>query len=139
MLAAAPAAPPFGAQHAVAVAAPATAGARAALTLRLTYPMVCGNPGAGSVVARLPTAPGRLARTAVLVDGKPPPSIGFLGRTVTIRLPKPPQVLCQSIGQGTLTIRFTRAAGLVNPARAGSYTIPARVGNRTFAPRLAIR
>ncbi len=75
----------------------------------------------------------------ILVAGKTPPSLGSFGRTVTIGLPKPPEVICQSIAQGTLRIRFTAAAGLANPARAGSYRLTARIGNRTFHPRLAIR
>ncbi len=101
--------------------------------------MTCGQPGRGPVVVTLPTAVTRpLQRTDVLVAGKAPPSLGFFGHTVTIGLPKPPQIICQSIAQGTLRIRFTAAAGLANPARAGSYKVTARIGNRTFATRLAI-
>jgi hypothetical protein len=136
---AAAAAPPFGSQWATAAADPATAGSRTALTVTLHYPMTCGQPGRGPVVVTLPTAVTRPFRhTDVLVAGKAPPSLGFFGRTVTIGLPKPPEVICQSIAQGTLRIRFTAAAGLTNPARAGSYSITARIGNRTFRPRLAI-
>jgi hypothetical protein len=135
---AAEAAPPFGSQWATAAADPATAGSRTALTVTLHYPMTCGQPGRGPVVVTLPTAPRSLQRTDVLVAGKAPPSLGFLGRRVTIGLPKPPEVICQSIAQGTLRIRFTAAAGITNPARAGSYPVTARIGNRTFRPRLAI-
>ena len=132
--------PPFGSQWATAVADPARPAAHAALTVTLHYPMTCGQPGRGPVVVTLPTVATRLLRrTDVLVAGKTPPSLGFFGRTVTIGLPKPPEIICQSIAQGALRIRFTAAAGLTNPARAGSYTITARIGNRTFAPRLAIR
>jgi hypothetical protein len=133
------AAPPFGTQRSSAVASPATAGSRAALTLTLSYPMTCGQPGRGPVVVTLPTPPRKPTRASVLVAGKAPPSVGFFGRNVTIGLPKPPEVICQSIGEGTLRIRFTVAAGFANPARAGSYLITARIGNRTFTPRLVIR
>ena len=132
--------PPFGTQSSTAVADPARPGARAALTVTLHYPMTCGQPGRGPVVVTLPTDIRRpIARTDILVAGKAPRSFGFSGRTVTIGLPKPPEVICQSIAQGTLRIRFTAAAGLANPARAGSYQLTARIGNRTFHPRLAIR
>jgi hypothetical protein len=100
--------------------------------------MTCGQPGRGPVVVTLPTAPRKPTRTTVLVAGKAPPSVGFFGRTVTIGLPKPPEVICQSITEGTLRIRFTVAAGFSNPARAGRYRITARISNRTFTPRLAI-
>jgi hypothetical protein len=136
--ASAAAAPPFGTQHSSAVASPATAGSRAALTLKLSYPMTCGQPGRGPVVVTLPTAPRKPTRTTVLVAGKAPPSVGLFGRTVTIGLPKPPEVICQSITEGTLRIRFATAAGFRNPARAGRYPITARIGNRTFTPLLAI-
>lgn len=131
--------PPFGSQWATTAADPARHGARAVLTVTLHYPMTCGQPGRGPVVVTLPTAVKRpIARTDVLVAGKPPPSLGLFGRTVTIGLPKPPEIICQSIAQGTLRIRFTAAAGLANPARAGSYQVTARIGSRTFHPRLAI-
>jgi hypothetical protein len=130
---------PFGSQWATAVADPARPSAHAALTVTLHYPMTCGQPGHGPVVVTLPTLVTRpLRRTDVLVAGKTPRSLSFFGRTVTIGLPKPPEIICQSIAQGALRIRFTAAAGLTNPARAGSYRITARIGNRTFATRLAI-
>src|SRR6478672_3506275 len=129
--------PPFGTQWATAVADPARPGARAALTVTLHYPMTCGQPGRGPVVVTLPTDIRRpFQRSAILVAGKPPPSFGFFGRTVTIGLPKPPEIICQSIAQGTLRIRFTAAAGLANPSRAGSYLVTARIGNRAFHPYL---
>jgi hypothetical protein len=61
------------------------------------------------------------------------------GHVITIGLPKPPQVTCTSIGPGTLTVTFTAAAGLGNPAAAGAYAVQARMAGRTFAARLAIR
>ena len=132
---AAAAAPPFGSQWATAVADPARPPHTSALTVTLHYPMTCGQPGRGPVVVTLPTAVTRLLAThrPSSSPGKTPPSLGFFGRTVTIGLPKPPDIICQSIAQGTLRVRFTAAAGLTNPARAGSYTVTARIGNRTFA------
>ena len=129
-------------QSAVVAASPSGAGVRpAALTLRLSYAMQCGYPGPGPVAVRLPAAervPASIPRPAVLVDGKAPSAVRVAGHVVTVALPPRPQVMCDSIGPGTLTIAFTRAAGLGNPARAGSYTVEATRQAATFAARLAI-
>jgi hypothetical protein len=91
--------------------------ALAALTLVVLVPAAAAAPPFGSQWATAAADPATAgSRTAL---------------TVTL-------VICQSIAQGTLRIRFTAAAGLTNPARAGSYSITARIGNRTFRPRLAI-
>jgi len=128
---------------ATAVATPATAGARpAALTLTLRYEMQCGRPGAGPIVVSLPAAervPHAIARANVLVDGKAPRSVSVSGHAVTIALVLPHGITCMVIGPGTLTVSFTRAAGLGNPAAAGRYRAGVRVGARTFAPRFTIR
>jgi len=87
----------------------------------------------------LPTAPRFVERSAIRIAGKVPVTVGFFGRTVTLGLPKPPEVICQSITEGTLRIRFGRAAGFANPARAGTYAVKARIGSRAFAARLTIR
>jgi hypothetical protein len=129
-------------QSATVAASPARAGARpAALTLRLSYEMQCSYPGPGPVVVRFPAAervPARIAASAVLVNGKTAPSVGVAGRTVSVALPPRPQIMCDVIGPGTLTIAFTRAAGLGNPARAGSYVVTATRQGTSLAARLAI-
>jgi hypothetical protein len=53
-------------------------------------------------------------------------------------LPRPPEVICQSIGLGTLTLAFTPAARLGNPLTPGAYTVRARVGGRSFTAPLTI-
>jgi hypothetical protein len=127
---------------ATAVAAPATAGARpVTLTLKLRYEMQCGRPGAGPLVVSLPAAehvPHALARSTVVLDGKPPASVSVTGHVVVLTLPPQQGVTCMVIGPGTLTVVFTRAAGLGNPAAAGSYPIAARIGAHTFTPHLAV-
>jgi hypothetical protein len=138
----APPQPPLKAGSATAVASPSTSGERpAALTLKLRYEMTCGQPGVGPVVVVLPAtmlAPATIARAAVLVRGRPAPSLTVKGHVITIGLPRPPLVICQSIGLGTLTVAFTRAARLGNPMAPGAYTVRARVAGRTFTAALTI-
>ena len=44
----------------------------------------------------------------------------------------------QSDGSGSVTVAFTPAAKLANPAQAGSYGFKAGHGARTFTAKLAI-
>jgi hypothetical protein len=129
-------------QSAAVTASPRGAGVRpAALTLRLSYEMQCGYPGPGPVVVRFPTAehvPASIPRPAVLVNGKPTSAVNVAGHVVSVALPPRPQVMCDSIGPGTLTLAFTRGAGLGNPARRGTYTVTAIRQASAFAARLAI-
>jgi hypothetical protein len=127
---------------ATAVAAPATAGARpVALTLKLRYEMQCGRPGPGPLVVSLPAAervPHMIVRGSVLVDGKAPRTVSVSGHAITIALVPAHGITCMVIGPGTLTAVFTRAAGLGNPAAAGSYPIAVRIGARAFTPQLTV-
>jgi hypothetical protein len=125
-----------------AVATPARAGARAALTLTLHYEMICGRPGRGPLVVTLPAAmrvPRAVSRAAVLLQGKPAPRVSVDGRTMTIAVPPPTGITCHSITMGTLTTTFTRAAGLANPASPGAYAVRAQIAGHAFTARLAIR
>lgn len=119
------------------------AGARpVALTLKLTYEMQCGYPGPGPVLIDFPKqerVPGVLASSRVLVDGHRARAVGVSGHTVSVGLAPPPQIMCDVIGPGRLTILFTRAAGFGNPVRAGRYTITATRGTSAFSARFTIR
>jgi hypothetical protein len=111
--------------------------------LRLRYEMQCGWPGPGSLVIRFPAGmllPARLPAGAVLANGKVTTATGPTGasRDVTVGLPKRPQIMCDEIGPGTLTVAFTRAARLGNPKAAGSYVLRVAHGADRFAGRLAI-
>ena len=121
---------------------PARVGARpVALTLTLGYEMQCGYPGPGPVVVQLPAAelvPARIARTAVLLDGKAAPGVQVAGHAISVALPPRPQVMCDVIGPGKLTITFTRAAGLGNPSRGGSYTVTATRGTTPVRARFSV-
>jgi len=112
------------------------------LVVKLRYMMVCGQPGAGTAVITLPAAadvPGRIASSAVLVNGKPTPSVRVSGHDVTIAMPlKRHGVTCMVVGPGTLTLTLTRAADIGNPATAGTYTIRIRRDARTFTTSVAI-
>lgn len=103
-------------------------GAAVALTLKLSYAMQCGYPGPGPVLVEFPAqerVPGAIAAATVLVDGKRALGVRVSGHTVKIGLAPPPQVLCDLIAPGRLTIVLTRSAGLRNPTHAGRYTITA--------------
>lgn len=119
------------------------AGARpVALTLRIRYEMQCGWPGAGPLTIRLPDAmvvPTALARSAVLLDGKPAASVGHRGHRIVLGLPPRPQILCDVIGPGALTIVFTRRARFGNPSIAGIYRLRVTKGSLAFDARLTIQ
>jgi hypothetical protein len=83
--------------------------------------------------------PRAIASTAVLVNGKPSVGVRVSGQTVSVALAPPPQVMCMVIGPGRLTIGFTRAAGLGNPMRPGSYKVTATRGAATFSAPFTIR
>ena len=128
-----------------ATAAPTSlrAGARpVALGLVLSYEMQCGYPGPGPVTVRFPArehVPPAIPASSVLVAGKPAPGVSVSGRTVTVTLAPPPPVMCDVIGPGRLTIEFTRAAGLGNPAQPGTYRIAATRGTASFSAPFTIR
>src|SRR5690348_2976686 len=90
------------------------------LTATLHYEMQCGYPGRDPVRLTVPAPPGRLARAAVLVNGKPATAVSTKGRVVTIAMPKRPEILCDAIGPGALKLRV---GGLRNPAAAGAYRV----------------
>ena len=120
----------------------ARAGARpVALTLQLAYEMQCGYPGPGPLRLELPVSehvPAVIAASAVLVDGKAAPAVRVAGDVVTVALPQQPRVMCDVIGPGRLTVELTRAAGLGNPARAGSYMVTATRESSSFSARFTI-
>jgi hypothetical protein len=130
-------------QSATASLSSARAGARpVALTLELEYDMQCGYPGPGPVVVGLPAAehvPVALARSQVLVNGHPAASVQVSGHRVDVGLAPAPQVMCDVIGPGRLTIVFSSAAGLGNPARAGSYTIDVTRASTALSARLTVQ
>jgi hypothetical protein len=123
----------------VATAQPGRAAQPAALTLQATFELQCGHVGRLSV--GLPAAMGvrtPIARRALLVNGAHPASVRASGHVVVVAMPPPQGVMCDSIGAGRVTVRFTKAAGLANPKRAGSYAAWLQIGATTAAGRLKI-
>jgi hypothetical protein len=103
------------------------------LSVRLHYPMVCGQPGRGPLVVSLPAAFRVAAHPRVRVRGAVRPD-ALHGNVVTIQLPKPPQVTCMSIAEGTLPVTIATVR-----APAGTYVVRARIATRAFAARLRVR
>lgn len=123
----------------VATALPGRAAQPAALTLQATFELQCGR--VSQVTVGLPAALGvrtPIAPGAVAVDGLHPASVRTSRHVVQVTMPPPPGVMCASIGPARVTVRFTRAAGLVNPKRPGSYAVSLRIRAQTAAGRLKI-
>jgi hypothetical protein len=103
--------------------------------------MQCGYPGPGPVTVRFPAQeylPQAISSAAVLVDGKPAAGVRVSGRTVVVGLAPPPQVMCTVIAPGRLAIDFTRAAGLGNPSRPGTYRLGVSRGATVLSAPLTI-
>jgi hypothetical protein len=118
------------------------AGARpVSLTLKLHYEMQCGNPGRGSLVVVLPAQmrlPTRFQANVAWLDGKRIAMTRGTGASLRVVLPPPPQVMCDLIGPGTLTLLVTKAADIGNPVAAGAYAVSARAGTHAFNTTLTI-
>ena len=111
------------------------------LTVTLRYEMQCGYPGAGPLSVTFPSAmkpPRRFASAAVKLNKK---SIAATvkGRRVTVTIPPPTGVLCDLRGPGSVTLEFTRAAKLTNPAQPGLYRFQAAHKANAFEAKLAIK
>ena len=102
------------------------------LRLGLHYEMICGRPGPGPLVVRLP-ARFRLTAPRAIVDGTER-ARAVNDSTVTIDLPQPPGITCMSITEGTLHVRLT---GVHAPH--GSWIVRAQILRHAFAARLRIR
>jgi hypothetical protein len=78
--------------------------------------------------------PAALQDGDVLVNGKAL-EVTLTGHAATIAVPKTTGLTCEVIGPGTVSIVFTRAAGLGNPTTPGTYRVSLRVGgNVAVAP-----
>ena len=105
------------------------------ITLQLRYEMQCGYPGPGPVLVRFPAderVPSELAAGSVHVDGRVAAAVPLPGKVVRVTLPPRPQVMCDVIGPGRLTITFLRTAAIGNPPSVGRYTIAARRQGAAF-------
>jgi hypothetical protein len=108
--------------------------------LRATFEVQCGWVGPRITVI-FPTAerlPARFAPGAVLVNGSRPAAVTRSGQTVSLTIPRPTGVMCDSIGPGTVRVDFTRAAQIGNPRRAGLYTVHAEHGTSVATATFAL-
>jgi len=134
------AAMPVGA--AAGVATPQTAGAKPArLKISLSLELLCAKPGPAAIVVSLPRAwrvPKAVAALAVWIDNSHPKAVAVSGHTLTLE-PVTPTGTCTVMGPGTITVKFTRAAKLGNPRKAGRYTVRASIGTQNFSARVSIK
>jgi hypothetical protein len=103
--------------------------------------MQCNYPGAGALVVTFPSAvklPRRLAAGTVKLAGNPIAAT-VDGRRVTVTVPPPTGTLCSLRGPGSVTLSFTRAAKLANPARTGSFAFKVNHDGHAFTAKLAIK
>jgi hypothetical protein len=126
---------------ATAAATPQSAGVKPArLKVSLTLELQCAKPGPTPIVVSLPRAwrvPKTVAGTAVLIDNVHPKNVDVSNHTLTIQ-PVVPKGTCTVLAPGTIKLRFTRAAKLGNPRRAGRYRVRASIGTQDFAARVTI-
>jgi hypothetical protein len=124
------------------IASPHTPSSHAVrLLVTLRYDMQCNYPGAGSLVVTFPSAmklPHRFAAGTIKLAGKPIAAT-IAARRVAVTVPPPSGTLCSLRGPGSVTLTFTRAAKLVNPARTGSFSFKANHDGHAFTAKLAIK
>ncbi len=110
------------------------AGARAVvLKLKFTAELQCGRPIGPPIVVALPATehvPRRISRSSILVNGAAPAAVSLLRHSVVMKISHP-QVICDVIGPGPVTILFTRAAKLGNPVKPGMYEVTVHRGTQT--------
>jgi hypothetical protein len=107
----------------------------------LSLELRCGKPGPAAIVVSLPRAwhvPKTVARTAVWIDASHPDGVTVSRHTLTLQ-PAVSRGTCMVIGPGTIKVKFTRAAKLGNPRRAGRYTVRASIGTQDFSARVSIK
>jgi hypothetical protein len=88
-------------------------------------------PAKAHVAATIPTS-------AVTVSGRAVSTVSVAGRVVTVTLPLPHGMTCNSITMGTVRIVLTPAAAFANPKAAGTYAVRVAHGSETFAAPLKI-
>jgi hypothetical protein len=111
------------------------------LTVSPRFELQCGRLVGGSLVLTFPRqmrVPRAIAAAAVLIGTKAARSVTVAGRVVTIGVPLPRGMLCDSITSGNAKITFTRAAGLGNPKAPGAYALTGRRGPQAFLAFLRI-
>jgi hypothetical protein len=118
------------------------AGARPVrLTVQIAAPLRCGMPFGSPVVVSLPQTslvPRTIAGSAVLVNGKQSAKVTVSASSLTVAVPLPQGVTCDSITDGKESLTFTQAAKLGNAPKPGTYKIHVRRGSETFAASVTL-
>jgi hypothetical protein len=94
------------------------------------------------VVVTLPQAsrvPHAIGRAAVKVNGKLAGGVAVVHRSVTVAMPRPAGMLCDSITDGTMLVAIGAGANLGNPPQAGTYKITIKRGPASYAAPITIR
>jgi hypothetical protein len=119
------------------------AGARpVVVALALHTELQCGHLFGGTVVVRLPAAervPTAVPVRSVLIAGAPSRGVSVADHALTVQVPRPTGVMCAVLGPGTAKIVLTRAVGLGNPIRAGSYRISLTRAGAQVQARFTVR
>jgi hypothetical protein len=113
------------------------------IALKLTFSTIlqCGLPIGPPISVTFPAAervPSKIAPRDVLVGGDAAESVSVSRHVVTIKVARP-EVICTVLGRGPVTIAFTRAANLGNPAHAGTYRVFVHRGTQTVSGTFSIR
>jgi hypothetical protein len=101
----------------------------------------CGRLVGGSLVVTFPRAmrvPRSIPATSVLVGTRAARSVTVAGRVVTVGVPVPRGVICDSIVIGVAKVTFTRASGLGNPKAPGGYAFTVWHGSQAFGSAFRI-
>ena len=113
-----------------------------AVTLTIDTPLICGRLAGGTVTIELPAGeaiPPTVAASAVTVGGRSAAGVTVSGHTLSVTVPRPKGVICQSIVVGPAKIVLSQAAGLGNPKAAGAYRVVVRRGSQAFAATMTVR
>ena len=112
------------------------------MTVALRTELQCGRlMGSRTLALTLPAkahVAATIPATALTVGGKAAATVAVAGRVVTVTLPLPHGMMCDSITMGVVKVVFAPAAAFANPKAPGSYTVRVAHGAETFAAALKI-
>jgi hypothetical protein len=106
-----------------------------AVTSSLRTELQCGRLVGGSLVVTFPRqmrVPRAIGAASVHVGTRAARSVTVAGRVVTVAVPLPRGVICDSIAPGVAKLTFSRAAGIGNPTSPGAYFFMLRRGSETL-------
>jgi hypothetical protein len=113
-----------------------------ALVISLRTELQCGKLRPGTLAVAFPAAarlPKTIPASAVTVGGEHPGSVKLAARTLSITIPPPAGVMCDSIAPGTAKILVSRAARVGNPAAAGSYKLGVHYRTAALTAKFTIK